>query len=164
VSTLEPLLQNLVGQRDSKFEASEKELCARRPVVLCVDDDHNILDLEKEILESQGFQVVCMTDPQQAIRELKTLGPDVAVIDYSMPHMSGTELCHRLRQVGGYHSLGVLMLSGTEHTEIIDKALQHGIADYLCKPIDIGELVARVKLLTQLRILSREKKSNPQRD
>jgi serine/threonine protein kinase len=158
-AALEEPLRQMVGQRDSKAGEQDTNVPAsRRPVVLCVDDEQGILDLEREILESQGFLPVCMTDPREAIRQLPSLAPDVALVDYNMPHMSGVELCYRMRQVNGYHSLGVLMLSGSGQSEIIDHALRNGITDFLTKPIDFDQLVTRVNLLAQLRIMSREKK------
>lgn len=158
---IEPLLRKIVGHRDIKQSGHAKEESPplRRPVVLCVDDDRSILDLEHDILESQGFQAYCIKDPLRAIRDLETIAPAVAIVDLNMPQMTGVELCHRLRQVDGYHGLGVLMLSGDEKTESIEKALRNGITDYLTKPIDFGELVARVKLLAQLRVMSREQKT-----
>src|SRR5204862_2716713 len=97
---IEPLLKNIVGQRDTKTIALEEDPSSlRRPVVLCVDDDRSILDLEQDILESQGFQAVCINDPRRAIRELATIAPDVVVVDLNMPQMTGMQLCQELRKV-----------------------------------------------------------------
>ena len=128
-----------------------------QPVVLCVDDDQNVLDLLKDVLEMEGFHPVCFSDAHEAIRNLHRVKPDVAVVDLMMPKIDGVSLCKRLREVEGYEELGVLILSGTQLPQTIDSALHSGVNDYLVKPVRNRELVTRLKLLTKLRLMRREK-------
>ena len=149
---LEPLLHSLAGFR--RVSALHE---VRKPVVLCVDDDTSILDLERDILESENYDVVCYDDPQQVIANLHTIKPDVCLIDLNMPLMSGIELCQRIRATEGFGDIGVLILSGEGACTVMDKAFEKGITDYLLKPPNMQELVMRINLLTQLRTMNRER-------
>lgn len=130
---------------------------AEAPVVLCVDDDENVLDLLKEVLELEGFHPVCFSDAQEAVNNLERVKPDVAVVDMMMPQIDGASLCRRMRQIDGYQELGVLILSGTLQPQVIDTAMHSGVNDYLLKPVRNRELVTRLKLLAKLRHMRREK-------
>jgi len=129
-----------------------------RPVVLCVDDDEKVLELMKDILEGQGFQPVCFPDAVGALASLRDVKPDVAVLDLNMPGMNGLQLCQGLRQVDGYQELAVLIISGESTPDAVHDALEQGITDYLIKPVRSADLVVRVRLLSRLRAMNREKR------
>ena len=150
---LEPLLHALAGQRRSSGRHSRS-----KPVVLCVDDDPMILELEHDILESENFTPVCISNPEQALEQIVSIRPDAVVIDMNMPQMSGLALCQRIRAIKGFEEMGVLMLSGQTGEVAVDAAFKNGITDYLLKPPNMSELVVRLNLLTQLGNMNQERK------
>jgi DNA-binding NarL/FixJ family response regulator len=123
---------------------------------LVVDDDPSMQELVSDLLERAGLAVTRVGDGVAAIEKGRELAPDVAVIDVNLPGASGYEVCHELRQAFG-DDVGILFLSG-ERTEPYDRAggLLLGADDYLVKPFDPGELVARVRA-----VLRRTRRSAP---
>jgi DNA-binding NarL/FixJ family response regulator len=112
---------------------------------LVVDDDPNMRELVSDLLERAGLVVTRAGDGVAAIEKARELTPDVAVIDVNLPGASGYEVCHELRQAFG-NDVGIVFLSG-ERTEAYDRTggLLLGADDYIVKPFDPGELVARVR-------------------
>lgn len=115
-----------------------------KPSVLVVDDDKRIRSLVKMFLAQDGFEIF---EAEDGVAALAVLGQNkiaLAVIDIMMPKMSGFELCEKIRQ---YYDIPILML--TAKTETADKVRGFGLGtdDYLTKPFDPQELVARVRAL-----------------
>jgi serine/threonine protein kinase len=152
---LKPLLEVLSGRRSGTMRSCEP---APKPVVLCVDDEQDILNLECDMLANENFTPVCVSNPMEALNRLHLIKPDVVVLDLNMPQMNGIELCQRLREVRGFEDLGVIILSGEDEKQIMDHAFHKGITDYLLKPLNLRELVLRLSLLTDLRAMNKQKK------
>ncbi len=152
---LEPILAAVSGRRNSGSNHAEART---QPVVLCVDDDLMILEMERDTLESENFSPVCISDPREVLKKIATIKPDVMVIDLNMPQMGGIELAQRVRSIEGFEDIGIIILSGEDDKAVIDVAFRKGITDYLCKPLNMQELVVRLTLLTQLRSMNRQKK------
>lgn len=114
--------------------------------VLVVDDDRFLLENVERLLRSEGFEVTKARDAAEAVRKLEGLTPDVAILDVTLPDTDGVSLCRRLRQ--NWH-FPIIML--TAHSESDEKiaGLDAGADDYLTKPFDPGELLARLR--AQLR-------------
>ncbi|MCA9972011.1 MAG: response regulator transcription factor [Anaerolineales bacterium] len=112
--------------------------------ILVADDEANIRDLARMYLEKDGFQVTTVTDGAQALAQVKQAPPDLLVLDLMMPEVDGWEVCRRLRMDG---NLPILML--TARDDDIDKivGLEMGADDYLTKPFNPRELVARVRAI-----------------
>jgi two-component system, OmpR family, response regulator len=118
--------------------------------ILIVDDDPNIRELANIFLRNEGFDVYEASDGEQALAKLGTLKADLAVLDIMMPNMDGWELCRQLRES---YDIPILMLTAKGETSHKLKGFQLGIDDYLVKPFEPLELVARVKaLLKRYRI------------
>jgi DNA-binding response OmpR family regulator len=112
--------------------------------VLVVDDEPNLVDLVKGYLEHEGFDVVVATDGPSAVDGVRTLRPDLIILDLMLPDFDGLEVCRRVRQFSDAY---ILML--TARAEEIDRivGLEVGADDYLTKPFSPRELVARVKAM-----------------
>ncbi len=110
--------------------------------ILLVDDEANIIALARLYLEREGYQVSAASNGQQALAEAARLASDLVVLDIMLPDIDGFEVCRRLRAEG---SIPILMLSARR--EDVDRivGLELGADDYLCKPFNPRELVARVK-------------------
>jgi len=120
--------------------------------VLVVDDDPHIRELVRVFLEREGLDVYEASDGHDALARLETTKADMVILDVMMPNMDGWELCRRLRQAG---DLPLLMITAKGETGEKVKGFQLGTDDYLVKPFEPAELVARVKaLLKRYRIAS----------
>ena len=118
--------------------------------ILIVDDDPHIRELVGVFLRNDGFEVVEAADGIDALSKLDSVKVDVAVIDVMMPNMDGWELCRELRAA---FDLPILMLTARAETSQKLKGFQLGTDDYLVKPFEPLELVARVNaLLKRYRI------------
>jgi DNA-binding response OmpR family regulator len=112
--------------------------------ILVVDDERNIVDLVRLYLEQAGYAVVHARDGGEALRQHERVDPDLVVLDLMLPVMDGLEVTRELRRRG---ETPVLML--TARGEDIDRivGLEIGADDYLTKPFNPRELVARVKAI-----------------
>jgi two-component system alkaline phosphatase synthesis response regulator PhoP len=112
--------------------------------ILVVDDEVNIIDLARMYLERDGFQVCAASDGAQALEEIKREKPDLVVLDIMLPEIDGFEVCQRVRAES---EVPIIML--TARDDDVDKivGLELGADDYMTKPFNPRELVARVKAI-----------------
>ena len=112
--------------------------------ILVVDDEDNIIDLAKLYLEREGFRVEAAADGAQALEKIRDLKPALVVLDIMLPEVDGLEVCRRTRAES---DVPIIML--TARDEDIDKivGLELGADDYMTKPFNPRELVARVKAI-----------------
>jgi DNA-binding NarL/FixJ family response regulator len=118
-------------------------------IILVADDDDGILSLLTEVFDAEGYAVLAAAGGDAALALAQRQPPSAAVLDVSMPGISGYEVCHRLRAELGT-DLGIVMISGVR-TESYDRiaGLLLGADDFLVKPFDPGELLARVRRLLE---------------
>ena len=118
--------------------------------ILMVDDDAHIRELVRVFLRNDGFEVMEAVDGVDALSKLDAAKVDLAIIDVMMPNMDGWELCQELKAT---FDIPILMLTAKGETSQKLKGFQVGTDDYLVKPFEPLELVARVKaLLKRYRI------------
>jgi two-component system OmpR family response regulator len=118
--------------------------------ILIVDDDPHIRELIRMFLAKEGFETIEASDGVEALSRLDSSKADLAVIDIMMPNMDGWELCRELRTT---FDIPILMLTAKAETSHKLKGFQVGTDDYLVKPFEPLELVARVNaLLKRYRI------------
>ena len=112
--------------------------------ILVVDDERNIIELVRLYLEQAGYRVVEARDGQEALEQHERVDPDLIVLDLMMPRMDGIEVTREVRRRG---ETPILML--TARSEDIDRivGLELGADDYLTKPFNPREMVARVKAI-----------------
>jgi DNA-binding response OmpR family regulator len=110
--------------------------------ILVVDDEKNIVQLARLYLGNEGFRVEEAYDGKQALDKARAVNPDLVVLDIMMPEMDGLSVCRELRKTS---SVPVIML--TARDDDVDKivGLEVGADDYMTKPFNPRELVARVK-------------------
>ncbi len=113
-----------------------------KETILVVDDQANIISLAKMYLEKEGYHVESATDGAEALRKVDELQPALVVLDLMLPQVDGWEVCRRVRATS---DLPIIML--TARDDDIDKivGLELGADDYMTKPFNPRELVARVK-------------------
>ncbi|XID94662.1 response regulator transcription factor [Paenibacillaceae bacterium WGS1546] len=118
--------------------------------ILVVDDDPHIRELVELFLAREGFDVLSASNGSEALRLLERTHADLAVLDVMMPQMDGWELCRELRE---HYDMPLLMLTAKGETAQKLKGFRLGADDYMVKPFEPAELVARVKaLLKRYRI------------
>ncbi len=117
--------------------------------ILLVDDDKAIIDNLAPLLERAGFAVAVAANGEAALDQVTQLAPDLIVLDVLMPRMNGREVLRRLRQEGDWTPVILLTRVG-EATERA-MALEEGADDYLNKPFDPYELVARIRAVLRRR-------------
>ncbi len=112
--------------------------------ILVVDDEQRIIDLAQMYLEQEGYTVISATDGSVAYRQIINDQPNLIVLDLMLPGMDGLEICRRVRAES---DVPIIML--TARSDDIDKivGLELGADDYLTKPFNPRELVARVKAI-----------------
>jgi DNA-binding NarL/FixJ family response regulator len=117
--------------------------------VLIVDDDPAFAALVEALLTEAGYACRTVADGEASLAAARDEQPQIVLLDLQMPQMSGYEVCRRLRERYG-RSVGIVFISGVR-TESHDKVagLELGGDDYLDKPFDSGELVARVRSLVR---------------
>lgn len=120
-----------------------------QPRVLVVEDEPAQLEILAYNLESDGFMVSRARDGEEALLLIREDVPDVIVVDWMMPHLSGIEVCRRLKSNPETRSIPVIILSARSEDEDKVRGLEIGADDYVVKPYSVVELMARVR--TQLR-------------
>jgi DNA-binding response OmpR family regulator len=110
--------------------------------ILVVDDEKNIVQLARLYLNNEGFQVETAYDGAQALEKVKAVRPDLVVLDIMMPELDGLSVCRELRKSG---NIPIIIL--TARSDEVDRivGLELGADDYVTKPFNPRELVARVK-------------------
>ncbi|WP_418316564.1 putative bifunctional diguanylate cyclase/phosphodiesterase [Piscinibacter sakaiensis] len=118
-----------------------------QPKVLLVDDDEVNLLLTSQALRERGFAVTEATSGEHALRLLGKMAPDVAVLDAVMPGLDGFETCRLLRDLPGFESLPVLMLTGLDDDASINRAYEAGATDFFVKSTQWSLLAGRLRYL-----------------
>lgn len=113
-----------------------------KETILIVDDERNIVELARMYLEAEGYHVVVARDGKEALAQWRAAKPALMVLDLMLPQVDGWEVCRRVRAES---DLPIIML--TARSDDVDKivGLELGADDYLTKPFNPRELVARVK-------------------
>lgn len=114
-----------------------------RPKLLLVDDETAITDRLEPFLSRAGFQVKVADDGEVALREIVSFSPDLVVLDVLMPKIDGREVLRQLRQKGDWTP--VILLTQVGESSERAMALMEGADDYINKPFDSNELVARIQ-------------------
>lgn len=110
--------------------------------ILIADDDNNICELLRLILEGDGFQTVIAHDGQAALQAFHQHNPDLMLLDIMMPGLDGWQVCREIRKTS---DLPIIMLSAKSETFDKVLGLELGADDYITKPFENKEIVARVK-------------------
>ena len=116
-----------------------------KPVILVADDRKDNLDLVRDLLVMEGYRVLTAVDGQEALERVQEQSPDLVILDLNMPRLNGYQVCERLKADPETSDIPVLMLTAYSGPDQRVKGLQLGAADYLAKPFDYRELLARVK-------------------
>jgi DNA-binding response OmpR family regulator len=117
-----------------------------RPALLLVDDDPTLLSVLSRRMAREGYEVVSAESGPRALQLLDQRWPSLLIIDLMMPGMDGFELCARVKRIA---DLPIIVLSAVDASEAKVRALEDYAEDYVTKPFDPDELVARVQRVLQ---------------
>ncbi|MBF0351307.1 MAG: response regulator [SAR324 cluster bacterium] len=120
------------------------------PYILIVEDEPKIAHLLRDYLRKNGYNVICVSQGDHALAQIRRQEPQLMLLDIMLPQMDGLEVC---RQVRKFSSLPIIML--TARVEELDRilGLEIGADDYICKPFSPREVVARVKAVLRRSLL-----------
>ena len=113
--------------------------------VLIVDDEKDIVELLAYNLEREGYQIAKAYDGHQALQYIRENKPSLVILDLMLPGLNGFEICRMIRKKPDTEGLPIIML--TAKTDSVDKimGLEIGADDYITKPFNVRELLARVR-------------------
>lgn len=120
-----------------------------RPVVLIVEDEPAQAEILTYNLEAEGFRVLTADNGEDAMVRVAEEQPDLVLLDWMLPNVSGIEVCRRLKSAPNSRGIAVVMLSARSEELDRVRGLETGADDYICKPYSLAELLARIKV--QLR-------------
>ncbi|MDP1630884.1 MAG: phosphate regulon transcriptional regulator PhoB [Caulobacter sp.] len=115
------------------------------PTVLVVEDEDALATLLQYNLEKEGYRVVLAGDGEEALILVQEQQPDLVVLDWMLPKVSGIEVCRRLRQRPESRNLPILMLTARGEESDRVRGLDTGADDYVVKPFAMSELTARIR-------------------
>jgi len=113
--------------------------------ILLVEDDLNLLEMVRYNLESEGFSVTVATDGDEALLCLRENLPDLVLLDWMLPNVSGIEICRQIRAKPQTMNLPVIMITARTEEDDQIRGLDTGADDYITKPFSPRELIARIK-------------------
>ena len=126
------------------------------PTVLVAEDEPHIAEMIKYNLEQGGFKPTMAGDGDEALRIIEEQTPDLAILDWMMPHRSGLDVCRQLRADRKTQRLPVIMLTARSEEEDRIYGFKVGADDYMVKPFSPKELIARVNALLRRSYPERE--------
>lgn len=120
-----------------------------RPYILAVDDDPEVLGTLSRALQREGFDISRATSGTEALRSLYERQPDLIILDIMMPGLDGLGVCRKIRADTRYNNVAILFLTARGQTDDVVAGLDAGGDDYVPKPFELAELIARVRALVR---------------
>jgi len=124
--------------------------------ILIVDDNPQNVELLAAFLESLPVKIVTASDGIEALRKVSEHSPDLILLDIMMPHMSGFQVCQRIKSDPKTRDIQILMVTALNELGDIERATECGTDDFVSKPVNKFELHTRVKSLLKVRHLKSE--------
>jgi len=119
--------------------------------VLILDNDSDVLDVMKEALTYEGFDVSCVESTNDIFMLIDFYKPDVLMVDYLLNGLNGGEICHQVKNNPETHDLPVIIMSAYP-PRVLQLLGDYGSDDFMPKPFDLEDLTARVKKLTDKKM------------
>ena len=118
-----------------------------RPLVLIVEDEAPLATMLRYNLEKQGYRVSEASDGQEALTRIQEQQPDIVLLDWMLPQMSGIEVCRQIRRKPSTRDLPVIMVTARTSDQDTVRALNTGADDFITKPFSVDSLLARIRAL-----------------
>jgi len=127
-----------------------------RSTILIVEDEEGIARMIQVLLEARGFGTLVSRSGEEAFTRLGTRAVDMVLLDVMMPGMDGFEVCRRLKAEERWRHIPVMMLTARDAVRDMVHGLEIGADDYITKPFNTEELIARIKVLLRIQGMSQE--------
>ena len=124
-----------------------------KPRILCVDDEPAILETYEILLVPNGYEVIKGQNGQEALEKLKEERIDLVLMDVKMPKLDGLEACRRIKENERTRNIPVVLITALSAKGDRIKGIEAGAEDFLSKPFDAAEVLARVKMLLKTKSL-----------
>ncbi|MBE9014503.1 response regulator, partial [Pseudanabaenaceae cyanobacterium LEGE 13415] len=124
--------------------------------ILIVDDTPTNLDVISETLSDAGFKIAIATSGERALQQIDRRPPDLILLDVMMPGMDGFETCRQIKTTPQHREIPIIFMTALSDTDSKVQALELGAVDYITKPFQEREVLARVKTHLQLRQLTQD--------
>ncbi len=118
-----------------------------KPLILIVEDEVPLVTMLRYNLEKQGYRVDEATDGQEALTRIAEARPDLVLLDWMLPTLSGIEVCRQIRRRPETRNLPVIMVTARAEDQDAVRGLDTGADDYITKPFSIAFLIARMRAL-----------------
>jgi DNA-binding response OmpR family regulator len=125
-----------------------------KPRILCVDDEPEILKFLDTLLTRNGYEVIQARDGEEALEKMKEQHVDLVLSDVRMPKIDGFELCRRIKGDEMHLNIPVVLITGFNARDDRIKGIESGAEDFLSKPTDPAEILARIKMLLRVKALN----------
>ena len=117
--------------------------------ILIADDDEMVVSLLEEVLQSAGYQTLKAVNGKQTLEMVEKEHPHLLLLDIGMPELDGMQACHEIRASSQNANLAIAMITGKAEASSIVEALESGADDYIAKPFENDDLLAKVKILIE---------------
>ena len=124
--------------------------------ILCVDDEPLNLSLLEAMLSPRGFEVIAATNGPEALEKIKSEQIDICLLDVMMPGMDGFEVCRRIKADSKYRNIPVVMITSYADLKNRIRGIEAGAEEYISKPFDSTEVLARIKMLLHVKSLNEQ--------
>jgi len=118
-----------------------------KPLILVVEDEAPLVTMLRYNLEKQGFRVEEASDGQEALTKIAEVRPDLVLLDWMLPAMSGIEVCRQIRRKPGTRDLPIIMVTARAEDADAVRGLNTGADDYITKPFQMETLLARIRAI-----------------
>jgi DNA-binding response OmpR family regulator len=125
-----------------------------KPQILCIDDEPNNLKLLEAVLVPRGYEVIKEENGNEALQRIMENRIDLVLLDVMMPGTDGLKVCKMIKNDERYRSIPVIMVTALNSKEDRIKGIEAGADEFLSKPFDQGEVIARIKMLLQMKDLN----------
>lgn len=115
-----------------------------KPKILLVEDDANLTELVRYNLVREDFEVLCASDGEEGLMMATEMPPDLILLDWMLPNLSGIEICRRLRRANETANVPIILLTARAEEADRVRGLETGADDYITKPFSPRELIARI--------------------
>ena len=128
----------------------------RKQKILCVDDEPYNLELLKAILSCQDYEVLLVATGLEALEKIRTEHIDICLLDVMMPNMDGFEVCRRIKSEEAYRAIPVILITSLSDIKYRIQGIEAGAEDFISKPFERAEILARIKMLLRVKSLNEE--------
>lgn len=133
-------------------------MSSQNPIILCVDDEEENINLLESILIYNGYNFVGAQSGKDALLKVKNQAIDLIIMDILMPDMSGIEVCRQIKGDQNLREIPIIMVTALAYLEDRIRGIEAGADDYFTKPFHEAELIARIQVLLKVKRLNDERR------